>query len=69
MAYSAGDLTLALALLERPADEVGGIVLDDWDRLVDPATSAAELAVLAGLPPTSAGTGEVPASSSAPPCP
>jgi hypothetical protein len=69
VAYDKGDLALALALLERPADEVGRAVLDHWDRVVDPATSAGELAVLAGLPPTAAGTGASSASSSAPPCP
>jgi len=54
VAYARGDLALALALLERPADEIGALVLDHWDRLVDPATPASDLASLAGLPPPTA---------------
>lgn len=69
VAYAKADLALALTLLARPADEVGRVVLDQWDRFVDPATSAGELAVLAGLPPTTAGPDALPASSSAPLCP
>lgn len=69
VAYAMSDLTVALSLLDRPADEVSRVVLDHWDRVVDPATSAGELAVLAGLPPTTAGTGVLPSGSSAPPCP
>ena len=68
VAYAKADLAMALALLERPADEVGKVVLDHWDRVVDPATSAAEVAVLAGLPPATAGPDASPASSSAPRC-
>ncbi len=69
VAYAKQDLTLALTLLERPADEVGKVVLDHWNRVVDPATSSGELAVLAGLPPTMTGPAAVPATSSTPPCP
>ncbi len=69
VAYATQDLAVALALLERPADEVGRLVVDHWDRFVDPTTSTGELAVLAGLPPAATGADAVPADPDAPPCP
>lgn len=68
VAYAKEDLTLALALLERPAADVGRVVLDHWDRLVDPSTTSAELVALAGLAPGSGAAGGQ-AVSGAPACP
>jgi hypothetical protein len=69
VAYAKLDLAVALALLERPADEVGRLALDHWTRLVDPSASTGELTALAGLPPTAAGPDAVPTDSDALPCP
>jgi len=60
------DVATALALLGRPADEVGRIVNDNWARLVDPSTPSADLARLTGVPaPAAAG----PSPANAPQCP
>ncbi len=64
VAFSHQDMATAIALLERPADEVGQVVLAHWDRLVDPSTPSAELAGLAGVSApaaTSAGVRVAPA--------
>lgn len=47
--FAQADLAFALALLARPADEVGRIVLAEWDRLVDPTTPSSYLAAAAGV--------------------
>lgn len=67
VAYAKPDLALALALLERPAADVGRVILDNWDRLVDPSTTSAELAALAGLRTEPGAAGH--AGSGAPACP
>jgi hypothetical protein len=42
--YAANDAALALALLDRPANEVRDTLAGDWARWTDPATSSADLA-------------------------
>lgn len=49
VAWADTDMAMSLALLERPADDVGRIVQDNWSRLVDPSTPASEFAALAGI--------------------
>lgn len=49
VAWADTDMALALALLERPADEVARIVSENWSRLIDPSTPAAEFAAMAGV--------------------
>jgi hypothetical protein len=68
VAYAKGDLALALALLDRPADDVARIVIESWDQLVNPATPSATLATLAGLPEPVSPAGSA-ASTNAPRCP
>jgi hypothetical protein len=66
VSFAHRDVATALALLERPVDEVGAVVLQHWDRLTDPSTPSSELASLVGVPAAAPG----PASSSDPPrCP
>ena len=66
VAFAHTDVATALALLERPAGEVGRIVAANWDRLVDPSTPSTELARLTGATaPTPAGT----SSADSPRCP
>jgi len=60
------DVATALAILERPAEEVGRIVNDNWARLVDPSTPSADLARLTGVPAPAVGG---PSSADAPRCP
>jgi hypothetical protein len=43
-------LTMALALLDRPADEVGARVLQSWDELTAADTSTERAAEILGVP-------------------
>jgi hypothetical protein len=61
------DIVTALALLQRPADDVGRVVLQHWDRLTDPSTPASELAALVGVPTPAASASSVSAGGAA--CP
>src|SRR5205085_11427653 len=61
------DIVTALALLQRPADDVGRVVLQHWDRLTDPSTPASELAALVGVPTPAASGSSVSAGGAA--CP
>ncbi|MEA2972573.1 MAG: hypothetical protein QOG82_1031 [Actinomycetota bacterium] len=65
VSFAHRDVATALALLDRPADEVGRAILEHWDRLTDPSTPSSELGSLFGL---SSGPG-LARSSSAPSCP
>lgn len=56
VAWHLSDLDAALALLDRPDDEVRALVVEHWDRLIDPATTTPELRTLAGI-----GGGRLPA--------
>lgn len=49
------DLGYALALLERPADDVQAALARDWAQLTDPATPSAGLAARLGLSPAAVG--------------
>jgi len=44
------ELTMALALLDRPADEVGARVLAAWDELTAPGTTTERAAEILGVP-------------------
>ncbi|MEA2827232.1 MAG: hypothetical protein QOG43_1671 [Actinomycetota bacterium] len=66
VSFAHRDIVTALALLDLPADEVGRVVLQQWDRLTDPSTPSSELASPFGL---ASGSGTGPTSSSAPACP
>lgn len=48
------ELRGALALLDRPAADVGAVLAAHWDRWVDPATPSAELLAAVGLAPSTA---------------
>ena len=65
VSFAHGDIVTALALLELPADDVGRVVLQHWDRLTDPSTPSSELASLVGV---TADPARVP-SSAGPACP
>jgi hypothetical protein len=58
--FALADLGYARMLLSRPAAEVGRTLASNWERLVDPRTTTAELATLFRLP-------EPPAELQAPP--
>ena len=49
------DLGYALALLERPADEVQAALARDWAQLTDPATTSTGVADTLGLSPAAVG--------------
>jgi hypothetical protein len=55
VSFAHRDVATALTLLERPADEVGAVVLQHWDRLTDPSTPSSELASLVGVPVAASG--------------
>lgn len=57
------DLALGRALLERPVDEVRGVLAADWSTWVDPRTPTEDLAAAFGLTarPTTPGPDELPA--------
>lgn len=44
------DVTIALTLLDRPADEVGAVVKRNWDKLTHPATTTAQAARILDVP-------------------
>ncbi|MEA2686388.1 MAG: hypothetical protein QOE93_1583 [Actinomycetota bacterium] len=67
VAFAHTDVAAALALLQRPGDDVGRIVSANWDRLTDPSTPSSDLTALVGLPgPAPAVTAP---SSAVPACP
>lgn len=49
-AVESRDVTIALALLERPADEVGKAVRQHWDKLTHPATTSTQAARILDAP-------------------
>jgi len=49
VAWASQDLAAARALLALPADDVHTIILEDWERFTDPATTTDELLAAAGL--------------------
>ena len=65
VSFAHRDVGTALGLLELPADEVGRVVLEHWERLTDPSTPSSDLASLFGM----TGSGLAQPSSSAPACP
>jgi hypothetical protein len=48
--YTASDVSLAIAMLERPARPIADSLADDWPRWVDPATPSTDLARHLELP-------------------
>ena len=54
VAWSAQDLAAARALLDLPVHDVHRILMDNWQRFTDPATSTDELLVALGLEPMGA---------------
>jgi len=54
VAWSARDLAAARALLDLPAHDVHRILMDNWERFTDPATSTDELLIAVGLEPVGA---------------
>jgi len=68
VAYAKADLALALALLERPVDDVARIVTESWEQLVNPSTPSAILGARAGIPAAASVAGSA-ESTNAPRCP
>lgn len=51
VSWSRQDLEAARALAAEPDDEIRNLLIADWDRLTDPATTTDELLAAAGLEP------------------